>query len=343
MDVNFLSDDRKRREEQERRKLAEKKSVRPMTTPHEMSQVNDAEHVVPQTQSKENTVSAEENVAKLRPTAVINEAAITPANKRSFLPQFLRARLQSSKGETKKEEVRTVSTPEVVPVAQPTKDSDASKHQQADRTVQTEEPSVKKNSFPVQNAGQEKLKKSGRWPLPLASIEVATLFAVLIVVFVSGLATGLVLLILRPHKVVTPPPAVVVERDEKALAQMRDQIRLVQVALIQESLDEYWRGNAAHYPNGNNVLLGSIEASCLGATGWTTHDRCAIPQSPSENRIYLQEVPRDPTSGSYNYTSLNGGMAYQLDFTLEVGSGAYDAGPQQVTGGAVSSKPNSQS
>ncbi|PJE76267.1 hypothetical protein COV04_00070 [Candidatus Uhrbacteria bacterium CG10_big_fil_rev_8_21_14_0_10_48_11] len=331
MAVNFLSEEQRRREEAEQRKLSERKFERPMTIPHEMVEpTEDTNKVISSASTDKTPVDTSPAVASLRQTSTMHEPAKNSDNnaEESFWSGLVR-KIKPLSSIVIPKKLLTDNKKEETSIAMP--------------EVKRSEPhTIVPVAHPPSPQVQDHHKKTKtRWPLPLASIEVATFFAILLVVFISGLATGLVLLVATPQP--TPPPVVVTKSDEHKLAELRDSLRLADLALLRESLDEYWRGSAAHYPNGNNVELGTLEASCLGATGWTTHDRCVIPLSPAENRIYLGTIPLDQSGSSYRYTSLEGGRAYQIDFMLEVGIDKYPAGENTITGGAVSQPSTPQS
>jgi general secretion pathway protein G len=85
----------------------------------------------------------------------------------------------------------------------------------------------------------------------------------------------------------------------------RDYKRLADLQRIQTSLQFYFTQHTS-YPGGSQVILGSVGASCLNASGWQSTG-CANP--------YLSQVPADPQGGSYMYTNTT--SSYFINATLE--------------------------
>jgi|GEM_PF-1495794 len=123
----------------------------------------------------------------------------------------------------------------------------------------------------------------------------------------------------------------VVEGYEKKISILRDEVRLAQLQLIETALTNYWRENEARYPAGELIDIGGDGAFCLAITGWVARDKCIIPKSPFENRIYLESAPQDPGGGSYRYSAQNNGTDYIIDFVLEEGAGQFSAGTHQIS------------
>jgi prepilin-type N-terminal cleavage/methylation domain-containing protein len=99
----------------------------------------------------------------------------------------------------------------------------------------------------------------------------------------------------------------------------RDAIRIADLTRLQNGLDLYFiRRNA--FPEGNNVVLGSEEYSCLNENGWQSAG-CADP--------LLDPVPVDPKNGSYVYTSVSSSfiLTTKLEGTFDNLSGVIHLTP----------------
>lgn len=87
----------------------------------------------------------------------------------------------------------------------------------------------------------------------------------------------------------------------------RDAQRLSDLKQVQTALELYYTDSNAYPVAGAAVTLGSGAYACLNASGWQAIG-CANP--------YMGKVPRDPGSGTYQYTSANG-TTYSISGRLE--------------------------
>lgn len=115
-----------------------------------------------------------------------------------------------------------------------------------------------------------------------------TLIELLIVVAIIGLLSTLAVVALGSARVKA--------RDSKRLADLKQ---------VQTALELYYTDQNA-YPSGSAVNLGDTDHKCLNATGWAAAG-CTDP--------YMGQVPVDPQSGNYVYTSAS--SSYSITATLE--------------------------
>ncbi|MFA7286152.1 MAG: hypothetical protein WC052_00615 [Patescibacteria group bacterium] len=305
MDVNFLSSERRKREVEERERLA--KQLLP-------AELHEAEGLSNSPQLK--TVRAVPTKTEAEPAKIELSEVVQPVIPTVMHPAAVASTISMHEPETQQ--------------AKPA----------VDRSISVPPPVAKKNSAPhsatveMVRGPEAKKHKTGMTRTAGRLVEYAALLSIVVVVFVSGVAIG-VSMRRSPAPVAPVVSGISLIEHEAAMASARDVLRLAHVALIQESLDEYWRQNEARFPSGVEIVLGTDTTQCLGAAGWISRDSCILPVNPSDNRIYLSAMPRDPGTGTYRYTVLEAGRAYRLEFTLETDAPGFKAGPQQRTGGAV--------
>lgn len=128
-----------------------------------------------------------------------------------------------------------------------------------------------------------------------------TLIELLVVIAIIGLLSTLAVVALGSAR-------------EKA----RDSKRLSDLKQVQTALELYYADNTAYPTEATAVTLGSTSVACLNSTGFTTAS-CTDP--------YMGQVPADPGSNTYSYTSADG-TTYTITATLE---GAVNGLDGQVT------------
>jgi len=104
-----------------------------------------------------------------------------------------------------------------------------------------------------------------------------------------------------------------------ARTKSRDARRLSDIRQIRTALDMYYDSNLT-YPATCTGLGSTTNCMCLTSNGWTTTAGCA-------GTIFMQKVPKDPGTNSYNYTG--SGATYTITYTLEDG-GAQTATPYSM-------------
>lgn len=114
-----------------------------------------------------------------------------------------------------------------------------------------------------------------------------TLIELLVVIAIIGLLSTLAVVALGSARV-----------------KARDSKRLSDLKQLQTALELYYTDQNA-YPSGSGTL-GSGSLACLNAAGWGAAG-CANP--------YMGQVPKDPTSNAYTYTSAS--SSYTINATLE--------------------------
>jgi len=105
-----------------------------------------------------------------------------------------------------------------------------------------------------------------------------------------------------------------------ARAKARDARRLSDIKQIRTALDMYFDSNLT-YPANCAGLGSSSNCMCLTSNGWATSG-CA-------GTIFMQKVPKDPGTYSYDYTMQGSGASYTIAYTLEDG-GAKTATPYSM-------------
>ncbi|MFA5175283.1 MAG: prepilin-type N-terminal cleavage/methylation domain-containing protein [Patescibacteria group bacterium] len=119
-----------------------------------------------------------------------------------------------------------------------------------------------------------------------------TLIELLVVIAILGLLSTLAVVALGSAR-------------EKA----RDSKRLSDLKQVQTALELYYTDKGAYPTETTAVTLGSSTEACLdGASGFTTTALCVSP--------YMGQVPKDPGSNTYSYTSA-AGTTYTISATLE--------------------------
>lgn len=103
-----------------------------------------------------------------------------------------------------------------------------------------------------------------------------TLIELLVVIAIIGLLSTLAVVALGSARV-----------------KARDSKRLSDLKQVQTALELYYTDNNG-YPTGSGVTLGSASYKCLNSSGFAAVG-CSNP--------YMGNVPADPRSGSYSYTS----------------------------------------
>jgi general secretion pathway protein G len=106
----------------------------------------------------------------------------------------------------------------------------------------------------------------------------------------------------------------------------RDAKRLSDLKQVQTALELYYTDKNS-YPAGSAVVLGATNSACLGTNGLTTSAGCGT-------NPYMTQVPADPGSYSYTYTS-SASTTYtitgQLEGTLNNMSGNLTVTPSGIT------------
>jgi general secretion pathway protein G len=115
-----------------------------------------------------------------------------------------------------------------------------------------------------------------------------TLIELLIVIAIIGLLSTLAVVALGSARVKA--------RDSKRLADLKQ---------LQTALELYYTDQNA-YPAGTSVSLGDSTHACLNSSGFAAAG-CASP--------YMGQIPVDPKSGNYSYTSAT--SSYTISATLE--------------------------
>lgn len=129
-----------------------------------------------------------------------------------------------------------------------------------------------------------------------------TLIELLIVIAIIGLLSTLAVVALGSARVKA--------RDSKRLADLKQ---------LQTALELYYTDQNA-YPSGSAVDLGTGSYACLNSAGFAATG-CASP--------YMGQVPVDPKTGYYKYTSAS--SSYTIDATLEGAVAGLSAGPIQLS------------
>lgn len=108
--------------------------------------------------------------------------------------------------------------------------------------------------------------------------------------------------------------------DSKRLSDMRD---------VQNGLELYYTNHNA-YPmtDGDGVSIGVGTAACLNDEGFASAN-CANP--------YLAVLPRDPSSGTYQYRSTDG-KSYTIVAVLQSGTDTLRPGTVEVTPSGIKNK-----
>ena len=102
-----------------------------------------------------------------------------------------------------------------------------------------------------------------------------------------------------------------------ARAKNRDTQRVTEIDKIQSALEMYYLDHAS-YPDGDNIILGKDNGSCLNFSGWQTTG-CSEP--------YIDAIKPDPDSESTGYVYSNDGQhSYEIVFELEKGVNRLSAG-----------------
>ena len=117
-----------------------------------------------------------------------------------------------------------------------------------------------------------------------------TLIELLVVIAIIGLLSTLAVVALGSARV-----------------KARDSKRLSDLKQTQTALELYYTDNSAYPIAAAAVTLGSGNFACLNASGWAAAG-CATP--------FMGNVPADPGSTSYTYTSADG-TTYTIAATLE--------------------------
>jgi len=116
------------------------------------------------------------------------------------------------------------------------------------------------------------------------------------------------------------------EQEEKI--QALDSKRLADLRQFQTALELYYYDQEA-YPAGSNIILGTVNASCLSTVGW---------QTAGCSNAYMGYVPLDPGTSSYVYTVSPDGMSYTINTTFDTDVSYYTKGPVQLTPNGISSR-----
>lgn len=106
----------------------------------------------------------------------------------------------------------------------------------------------------------------------------------------------------------------------------RDAKRLSDIKQVQTALELYYTDKNG-YPSGTALVLGSTNAICLNADGFTTVN-CASP--------YMGQVPANPSPNGTDYTYNLSGSTYTITFTLEGTSGGLGAGVHTASPSGIS-------
>jgi len=108
-----------------------------------------------------------------------------------------------------------------------------------------------------------------------------------------------------------------------ARAKARDARRLSDIKQIRTALDMYYDSSSS-YPTTCAGLGSSTGCLCLTSIGWVSSS-----VSDCTGTIFMQKVPKDPGSYSYNYAVGGNGATYTITYTLENG-GAKTATPNSM-------------
>lgn len=117
-----------------------------------------------------------------------------------------------------------------------------------------------------------------------------TLIELLVVVAIIGLLSTLAVVALGSAR-------------EKA----RDSKRLSDLKQVQTALEMYYTDNNAYPTAATSTEIGTGNYACLNSSGFAATG-CASP--------YMGQVPTDPGTGTYDYTSADG-TTYSITATLE--------------------------
>jgi len=101
-----------------------------------------------------------------------------------------------------------------------------------------------------------------------------------------------------------------------ARAKSRDARRQSDIKQIRTALEMYF-DSALTYPDNCSALGSTTNCLCLSSNGWGG--------SNCTGTIFMQKVPKDPGTNSYNYTKGSTGATYTITYTLENG------GPKTAT------------
>lgn len=101
----------------------------------------------------------------------------------------------------------------------------------------------------------------------------------------------------------------------------RDARRVADIKAIRDALRAHFVAYGK-YPDGNNVIVGSVDAACLTNQGWQPRPVCVF-------NVGVVPMPADPGSLSYVYQATTDG--YEIGFTLEGSSAGYPAGSHTLT------------
>ncbi len=108
-----------------------------------------------------------------------------------------------------------------------------------------------------------------------------------------------------------------------ARAKARDARRLSDIKQIRTALDMYYDSSST-YPAACSALGSSTGCLCLTSVGWVSSS-----VSDCTGTIFMQKVPKDPGTYSYDYTVDVNGTSYTIAYTLENG-GAKTATPNSM-------------
>lgn len=115
-----------------------------------------------------------------------------------------------------------------------------------------------------------------------------TLIELLVVIAIIGLLSTLAVVALGSARV-----------------KARDSKRLSDLKQLQTALELYYTDQNA-YPTGSAIGLGVGNYACLNSSGWA---------ATGCTSAYMEQVPKDPQTGTYTYTSAT--SSYSISATLE--------------------------
>jgi type II secretion system protein G len=136
-----------------------------------------------------------------------------------------------------------------------------------------------------------------------------TLIELLVVIAIIGLLSTLAVVALGSAR-------------EKA----RDSKRLSDLKQAQTALELYYTDNNAYPTSVSTSTLGAGSYACLNSSGFAAAG-CA--------NAYMGQVPSDPGSGTYDYSSADG-SSYTIEGTLEGAMGGLSAGTVQASPSGIS-------
>ena len=98
-----------------------------------------------------------------------------------------------------------------------------------------------------------------------------------------------------------------------ARVKARDARRLSDIKQIRTALDMYFDSNMKYPdPLNSSSTLGTGNFACLTSAGWAT--------SGCSGTIFMQKVPKDPGTYSYDYTVDVNGTSYTITYKLDNGT-----------------------